>query len=172
MEDSIGSEHLELRELTADALKQMLAGHKQVCGATLPGSWPDEEPDERSMLEYFLGRVEEDPTVAPWSIRMMIRTSDRVMIGHIGFHGPPADGFLEPGYTVFEPYRRSGYAIEAIEALLAAAHESHGVERFRVAISAANAPSLALATRVGFTFVGERVGDDGDVEILYERNWP
>lgn len=39
-------------------------------------------------------------------------------VGLIGFHdAPDPDGRLEVGYNVFRPWRRRGFAIEAVHAL-------------------------------------------------------
>jgi RimJ/RimL family protein N-acetyltransferase len=47
----------------------------------------------------------------------MLRKSDGVFVGDIGFHHKPnAAGQVEMGYMVCEEYRRQGYASEAADA--------------------------------------------------------
>ncbi len=79
---------------------------------------------------------------------------------------------LELGYTVLAAYRRQGYATEAIIALMEEASIEHGVHRFRLAISPTNAPSRALAIKLGFEVVGDQLDPDDGPELLYERHWP
>jgi RimJ/RimL family protein N-acetyltransferase len=59
------------------------------------------------------------------------------------------------GYCVFPQYRGNGYAAKAVELLLG---QIRDITEFRVAsllIDNRNAPSLAVARRCRFTFVGE-----------------
>jgi RimJ/RimL family protein N-acetyltransferase len=96
------------------------------------------------------------------------------MIGHIGFHGPRGvngpqkPGALEVGYTVFEPFRRRGYATEAVEAILEWAREEHGVRHFIASVGPGNVPSLALVRRLGFRETGTQWDDEDGEELVFE----
>jgi len=89
-------------------------------------------------------------------------------VGHIGFHGPPADGMLEMGYTVFPRYRRQGLAIEAAQAMMDWASMQTPVQRFRVSIAPDNEASLAMAAKMGFKQVGEQIDDVEGLEYVFE----
>jgi RimJ/RimL family protein N-acetyltransferase len=95
------------------------------------------------------------------------------MIGHIGFHGPPGVNArkdkeaVEVGYTVFEHYRRQGYATEAVRAVLAWA-EKQGVRRFIASIGPDNEPSLRLVRNLGFHEVGRHWDEEDGEEIEFE----
>ena len=95
------------------------------------------------------------------------------MIGYINFHGPPSpEGWAEVGYEILEPYRRRGYATEAVKALFDWAHREHGVGRFRASVSPHNETSLALIKRLGFESVGTQWDERDGEEIVFERDWP
>lgn len=99
------------------------------------------------------------------------------MVGHIGFHSRPGEKYLDEltpggvefGYTVFEKWRRRGYASEASESLMDWAHRLHGVTRFVVSISPTNLPSLGLARRLEFERIGSHVDDEDGPEDIFER---
>ena len=111
-----------------------------------------------------------DPSLQPWLARAMVLPQrERPMIGHVGFHGPPdGQGAAEMGYTVLPPYRRRGYALEAAQGMMEWAEREHGARLFRLSISPANAPSLAMATKLGFRHVGEQVDEEDGPELILE----
>ena len=57
---------------------------------------------------------------------------------------------LELGYAVAEDFRRRGYAFEMCQAVLAYAFETLGADEVFARIRSGNAPSLALARKLGF----------------------
>ena len=96
------------------------------------------------------------------------------MIGHAGFHGPPgvnavkvADA-VEVGYSVFEPYRRRGYATEVVRALIDWASSKHGIRHFVASISPENEPSLALVRRLGFEQTGRHWDEEDGEELEFQ----
>ncbi|MBI1884846.1 MAG: GNAT family N-acetyltransferase [Chloroflexi bacterium] len=117
-------------------------------GFSLPPHWPFAGDDR--WLRRWLDQMRADPAVQPWLLRAMVLPRSRRMVGHGGFHGPPDDGRLDLGYTVMPEQRRRGYAYESALALMEWAAREHGVRRFRLSIAPDNAPSLALAARMGF----------------------
>jgi len=74
-----------------------------------------------------------------------------MLIGAGGFKGPPTNGRVEIGYHVLAPYRRRGYAAEAVGALLSWAFDHAGVHTVVAQTAVDNAPSLALLAKLGFT---------------------
>ncbi len=152
-------------------LDAVLAGRRliaeRLAGFSLPSGWPDKH-DER-FLRLRLAQLQADPEAEPWLVRAIIlRGPRRRMIGHIGFHGPPKEGAAEMGYTIFERYRRRGFALEAAVSLMDWASSEHGVNRFIVSISPENEPSLALAAKMGFQRAGEQVDEVDGLEYVFE----
>jgi len=153
-------------------IESLLAGRRAeaeaIADLRLPEGWPD--PHDERFLRLRLRQMGEDEAVQPWLARAMVsRDRERRMVGHIGFHGPPdGRGMAEMGYTVLPPYRRRGYALEAARAMMAWAAREHGVQLFRLSISPDNAPSLAMAAKMGFRRVGEQIDDEDGLELVFE----
>ncbi len=123
------------------------------------------------LLRIRLADVERDPASRPWLLRLVVlREEDpRTLVGLVGFHGrPDGEGRAEIGYEIFEPYRRQGYAREAVVGLLDWAARRHGTRRFLAAIAPDNEPSMRLALGLGFRQVGAQVEEDDGLEFLYE----
>ena len=175
--DPIRTERLDLVPMTPRFLEASLLGNREqaelVIGATVPEEWANEGLWARRRLE----QLREDPTLQPWLLRAVILRSESTMVGHIGFHARPGEKYLEElapggvelGYTVFERWRRRGYASEASEGLMDWAHRLGGVTRFVVSISPTNVASLALARRFEFRRIGSHVDAEDGPEDIFER---
>jgi len=173
----VHTNRLQLVPLSRAFLDALLGGRRDeaqsVAGIAVPEEWPDEH--DRRFLQLRLGQLTKDPAREEWlPLAIALRRRGRPMIGHIGFHGPPgvngpgkADA-LEVGYTVFEPYRRRGYATEAVEALLDAVRKEHGIRHFVASVSPRNTPSLALVGRLGFRQTGTQWDDEDGEELVFE----
>ena len=171
---SITAPRLELVSLSLAFLEASLAGEREAAAAMLDATIPDDWWDQRSLLEMRIGDLRSDPELRPWLLRAMVRRHDGVMVGHVGGHWRPgaahlaayAEGGIELGYEVFPAFRRQGHATEAVEAMIAWA-AAQGVPCVALSIAPGNVPSLALARRLGFTRVGERVDEvDGPEEVF------
>ena len=147
------------------------SGIERITGVAVPEGWVDEES---WLLNYRFDQLRRDPTAGPWLLRIIVaREPQPRMIGYINFHGPPSpEGWAEVGYEILPPYRRQGYATEAVKALFDWAHREHGVKRFRASVSPLNEASLALIKRLGFGPVGTQWDERDGEEIVFERDWP
>ena len=169
------SPRMALIPMTPSFLRASLSGQideaERELGAALPGDWPNEALD---VLGLRLQQLDADPTLQPWLLRAIVLHATQVMIGHIGFHeAPGADRGGEFGFTVFPDYRRQGYAHEASLALMHWARESMGLTKFTLSISPENAPSQALAARLGFIRIGSQMDEiDGLEDVLEYRERP
>ena len=153
-------------------IEALLAGRfedaQRTIGATLPPDWPDEETSHWLAVRVKL--MADDPEVAPWLTRVMLRRSDGAFIGNIGFHGKPnASHQAELGYTVEAPYRRKGYASEAALALIDWARREYAIRRFIVSVSPRNGPSLGMAAKLGFRQIGTQINEIDGEEYVFER---
>lgn len=173
---SVRTARLELLWLSPETMRALLAGTVgELGGAAVPSDWVEEM---RPRLRMRLAQVERQPERAVFLLRAMIDRRGRELVGHIGFHGPPganalgAADALELGYTVRAPFRRQGYATEAVLALIAWAERSHGIRRFLASIAPANVASLGLAYRLGFAEVGRVIDDEDGEEIVFELRRP
>ncbi|MFJ9312659.1 GNAT family N-acetyltransferase [Pimelobacter simplex] len=108
----------------------------------------------------------------PWGPRSIVSLKQQLVIGSIGFFGPPEeadDGVaeVEVGYGLVPAARGYGLASEALGALLARA-DGAGV-RVRASIAPVNAASLRVAAKAGFTEVR---GSTEDGEMVLVRRLP
>ena len=167
------TERLRLEPMPPQALRALLDGNRpaaeDLLGVGLPEEFPDEH-DLHSFLPVQLRRMSDAPDRRAWMARMMVGREPRVAIGHIGFHGPPElVGRAEMGYTVFSEHRRRGYATEAVRALIQWAQEQ-GQESVYLSIAPVNAPSLAIARRLGFRQVGVQQDEVDGEELVFRRD--
>ncbi len=172
---TIASPRLDLVWLCPAFMQASLAGRIQeattLLGARLPDSWPDD--DVRRRLVMRRKQMAADPSAAPWLLRAIVCRAGSRVAGLINFHGPPdAEGRAELGYTVFEGYRRRGFATEAATAMMAWARQEHGIRRFLLSISPGNEASLGLAAKLGFNRIGTQIDEIDGEEYVFELEVP
>jgi [ribosomal protein S5]-alanine N-acetyltransferase len=170
----IRTNRLELVPLSSRFLDALLDGRRDdaesAIGLAVPEGWPDEY--DRRFLQLRLDQARKDAAREEWM--PLAIALERRIIGHIGFHGPPGvngpkkPDALEVGYTVFEPFRRRGYATEAVRGILDWARAEHGVRHFVASVDPQNEPSLALVRRLGFRQTGTQWDDEDGEEFVFE----
>ena len=105
----------------------------------------------------------------PWGPRSI--ELDRVVVGSIGFFGPPADRDGTPeaevGYGLVVDARGHGAATEALRGLLALT--DRGGVRVRASVLPDNAASIRVLAKCGFT---ELRGANEDGELVMARPIP
>jgi [ribosomal protein S5]-alanine N-acetyltransferase len=179
---AIASDRLDLVAMTPAFLEAALSGDarsaERILGLAVPPVWYE----KRGLMAMRLDQLRQAPSLQPWLVRAIVLRGRGdpgclpVMIGHIGFHTGPDPEYLrvlaphavELGYSIFPPYRRRGYAREAVQALMDWARREHGVSRFVVSISPQNAPSLALARDFGFQRIGSHLDEVDGPEDIFE----
>ena len=168
---------LVLRLMERNVVDACLAGDLACAGQLLGIGIPGALLDKPSGLKLAQVRLNEDPQYRPWSMRAIILPDARTMVGHVRFRSRPdpdylhrfAPGVVEFGYHVFPPYRRRGYAAEAVGALMHWAQAVFSVGRFVASVSPDNQPSLALIARFGFGKVGQHMDEIDGIEDIYLR---
>jgi RimJ/RimL family protein N-acetyltransferase len=173
----VSSRRLDLVLMSPAFFEHCLADDREAAttmlGATIDEAWWD----EIGIMRFWLDQLLVDPCLQLWLARAIVHREDRRMIGHIGFHGRPGMPHLEPyapggvemGYTVFTPYRRQGYAAEALEALMRWAAREFNVPSFVLSIAPHNVASQALARCFGFVKVGEHEDPEDGLEEVFAR---
>ena len=172
----IKTARLELVSMTVPFLEAL--GHGDVEGASreVDAVVPNWLPEQLELfVQYRLATLRVNPSARPWLGRSLVLTEAngaRRVIGTAGFHAPPdAAGRVEIGYRVDPSYRRQGYALEAVRGLMDWA-AARGVHRFVASIAPDNKASLALAAKLGFERVGERIDDIDGLEYVFETTRP
>jgi [ribosomal protein S5]-alanine N-acetyltransferase len=171
---AIRSARLDLVSLSPEVVAALLDGRhddaESELAVRLPDGWPNE--DVEGFLRLRLGQMRREPESQEWLVRALVLQSDREMVGHAGFHGPPGTGGLAPGkaelgYTVFPSFRGHGYATEAAVALMDWA-ASKGVRHFVASVGPWNEPSLAIVRKLGFVQTGEQWDEEDGLELVFE----
>jgi RimJ/RimL family protein N-acetyltransferase len=133
---------LLLRPLTVDEARAVRRG-ETLAGAPFADSYP--LPDTLDGLGLFLRHGDER-----WGFSLIVRLDDGLVIGEIGFVGPPQRGAVTIGYAIVPSARRHGYATEAIGALTEWALAQPGVDAVRAQTLPDNEPSIRALQRAGF----------------------
>jgi len=178
---SIHSERLELVSISPQFIDALLTERREEAESEatlkLPNGWPDAH--DRGFLNFRLRQMRERPEIQEWFVyAVVLPEGERQMIGHAGFHGPPgvnavkAPDAVEVGYSIFEPYRRRGYATEVVRTLIDWASSEHGIRHFVASISPENEPSLALVSRLGFKHTGQHWDEEDGEELEFELRLP
>jgi len=159
------------------ALDALMAGDVSAGGRLIGARIPCDLLADPDVLTLGRDRLKADPAYVLWSPRAIILAEAATMIGHIGFHTSPdpehlrafATGAVEVGYTVFEPWRRQGFAREALGALMAWASAEHGVLNFIASVSPDNVASLAVVRGFQFQEVGAHLDEADGPETIFLR---
>lgn len=125
-----------------------------LCGALLHRDFPDHELG-RMLPGYAAGieAVEGDGSAPPtgWGLWLVIYRRDRLVVGGIGFKGPPsARGEIAVGYGIVRAHRRRGLAAEGTAALVRWAFVDARVSRVTAECHVDNTASFGVLRRVGF----------------------
>ena len=163
---------LRLEPLRPETLMALLdADHHGVVraqGRQLPGEFY--ESSRQMFLKVQLDRMTARPTGRGWCARAIVREDDGAVIGDCGFHGPPLDvGRAEIGYMILPPYRRHGYATEAVQGLVGWAR-TQGETVVFASVAPDNVASLAVVAKAGFRQTGVQNDDTDGEELVFERN--
>ena len=169
MTQVIETARLRLIPIPPEAIEDLLRGDREsadkAIGQALPPEFPTKD-DLDGFLPIQLQRMREAPGRRDWMARLITAHEDGA-IGHAGFHGPPEIiGRAEIGYTVFEPFRRRGYATEAAKALIDWAFDQGQREVF-ASVAPDNAASLAVVRALGFIQVGTQVDEVDGLELVF-----
>ena len=154
----VTSERLTLRLITPEDAAGMLAGRRRV-------SWHRDYPrkDDRDAASL----VKADDPHACWGPRHIVRNSDGMVVGSIGFFGAPTEvddtSETEVGFGLVEDARGHGAVTEALTALLE--HTDRAGVRIRASVRPDNRASLRVLASCGFTQL-RGSNEDGDLVMV------
>jgi RimJ/RimL family protein N-acetyltransferase len=150
---TVPSVELEIRLLDRSGAERVMRGARaRDPQRDLP--WAKGYPldgDARACAAY-VNQIVPGTTTNPFGYYQIL--IDGVVVGGIGFHGPPRDGLVEVGYGVVPDYRRRGVATEALRRLLELAVSLDGVRRVCGRVGEDNVPSQKVMAAVGMQLVG------------------
>ena len=158
---------LRLVPLSINVLQALLRGDLEAASATAGVPLTPYFVEHQWLWNIRLPQIDRDPAAADWIARAAV--DDDVVVGHVGFHGPPDQrGMVEVAYSVDPRYRRRGYARKMLDAALAWARQDPGVAVVRASVGPDNVASLKTLAAFPFELVGEQVDEDDGLELVYE----
>ena len=161
MVNELQTERLRLHLLDVDEARALLKGQAQ---PDLP--WVPDYPVEGSLIaaEAYVRAIEAGQQLGPYGMYQIIVTKQGVVVGDIGFHGPPDPAHsVTVGYGLAPSARGHGYATEALRALIAWAMTQPEVRRVEADAVHANLASQRVMERAGMRYVGS------DAQLRYYR---
>ncbi len=150
---------LELRLLDEPDARAVMAGQCPE-GFDCPPDFPADS--DRVAAGLFLERCAADADPRPYGAFLICLVPDEagsepdpesaaLIVGGIGFHGPPDDdGRVEIGYGIVPSRRRNGYATQALVLLIDQAN-ALGAKVLTAETELENHPSQAVLERAGFS---------------------
>ncbi|MFC7321442.1 GNAT family N-acetyltransferase [Halobacillus campisalis] len=113
-------------------------------------SWPHD--GLKAMLPFYAEALEKDSQMLGFGPWIMIDVDQELVIGDIGFKGPPdEEGVIEVGYHVVENERNKGYATEAVRAMCEWGFSHDKVCSIEAQCGKRNVPSQKVLINNGFS---------------------
>jgi RimJ/RimL family protein N-acetyltransferase len=146
MGNRIRSERLCLRQLEAEEARALLRGKGDP-----ERPWMAGYPMQGTLIavEAFVRALDNGADPGMYGVYQLVRSSDTVVVGDIGFHGPPSPrGSVTVGYGLAPGARGQGYATEALRAVVWALAQPE-VVAVEADTTHANLPSQRVMERAG-----------------------
>jgi RimJ/RimL family protein N-acetyltransferase len=150
--NEIPTKRLWLLQLDAAQARNLLEGR-----GDSERPWMRGYPIEGTLVaaEAFLRTVAAGIDPGPYGMYQLVRQSDSIVVGDIGFHAPPDwAGTVTVGYGLAAQARGKGYATEALQALIGWALAQPEVRRVEADTAHGNVPSQRVMERAGMRLIG------------------
>lgn len=163
---------LRLVPVTLEAIEAVLDHDKPraeaVVGARFPDAWPNDEL-VASGFPYSLEAIRAAPEIRLWGDSLVLLKDEPRIIGSVVFHGHPADGVAEVGYSIEEGSRGQGLASEATRACVEWALAQDGIAAVQATTFEWHLASLGVIRKLGMTQIGVRDHDTLGELLVFER---
>ena len=147
---------LVLRPLTPAVVRALAGGHRL-------DDWAADYPSDGDLvIAGLLDRAGPDAwsgADAGWGHRQVVERRTGLVVGGIGFAGPPEQGEVEVGYGIVPSRQRRGYATEAVLMMAALAWRDSAVTAVIARTESGNVASRRVLEKAGFQQVaaGEEI---------------
>jgi [ribosomal protein S5]-alanine N-acetyltransferase len=111
-----------------------------------------------------------EPGDEAWGHRQVVERASGLVVGGIGFFGPPLDAEVEIGYGIVPSRQGRGYATEALLAMIAMAWADARVRTVVAGTDPGNVASQRVLGKAGFRRIAGRITASG--EFRYELTRP
>jgi [ribosomal protein S5]-alanine N-acetyltransferase len=153
---AVVSARLILRPWPWDAVRAITAGDRL-------DDWAADYPGDGDVMIAGLLRDAQEAAGGPgagwsggdaadeaWGHRQVVERASGLVVGGIGFFGPPLGGEAEIGYGIVPSRQGRGYATEAVQAMLAMAWADSRVRIVVAGTDPGNAASQRVLEKAGF----------------------
>lgn len=159
---------LRLIDLPMPVLRALAAGDLAVAETLIGVPIPAELAGQEDIWRFMINLLTEHPENAGWTMHAL--ALGEVIVGNAGFKGAPDDdGEVELGYGIETDQRRRGYAVGAVNLLLARAAREATVSSVVAVIDPDNVASIGVVTKAGLLPAGERVHDRHGRRLLFRH---
>jgi [ribosomal protein S5]-alanine N-acetyltransferase len=165
--DTIETERLLLTPFTAEVAEAAISNittAESLLGYSILKEWLDE--DLKNYLPVYVAELKFNPVSLGWGMWLIILKSQEIVIGDLGFKGKPKDGVIEIGYRLIAPYRRQGYMVEAVAALINWGFQQPGVEKVVAECLTTNFASIGVLEKIGMKRTGTIYNADEGGELI------
>lgn len=163
---------LRLVPVTVEAIEAVLDHDKPraeaVVGARFPDAWPNDEL-VASGFPYSREAIRAAPEIRLWGDSLVVLKDEPRIIGSVVFHGHPADGVAEVGYSIEEGSRGQGLASEATRACVEWALAQEGIAAVQATTFEWHLASLGVIRKLGMQQIGVRDHDTLGELLVFER---
>jgi [ribosomal protein S5]-alanine N-acetyltransferase len=163
--DLLTSQRLVLRPLRWDAVEAIIEGRRLADWA------PDYPAGGDVVIARVLhrgGQPRADGPAGPWCHRQVVERTSDLVVGGIGFFGPPDDGTVEIGYGIVPSRQGRGYATEAVTEMLSLAWSDPHVAAVSAETDADNVASQRVLEKAGF----DRLPSGEELRFIARRPSP
>ena len=175
MEKDLRTERLTLHPITRDLVEAVLAGNRdeaeRLVGARFPDLWPGRALVERA-FSCPIEKLRRDPDAWLWGARVLVSTSDNVVVGSVVLSGRPERGVVEVAYGVDDAWQGRGFATEGTRAVVGWALDQPEVSRVQACTFPWHRASQKVLEKVGMHRAGVRDTDMFGELFVYERVAP
>jgi [ribosomal protein S5]-alanine N-acetyltransferase len=169
---TLRTERLELVPLSADAIDALLAGDAARLRTLAGAEFADPvgpPPYMAESLPVVQERLRKNPAEAQWWNWLVVRQDNAEAVGSVAFGGrPDPAGSVLIGYAMYPAREGSGYATEAVRAMVDWAFAQPGVKIVRALAPVWNTPAVHVAEKVGMRPVGSYEDDEVGEVLIYE----
>lgn len=134
----------------------------------------DGQPLERPLVARWIRVCQEKYATRGYGTSAVFEKATSAFIGYCGVVRAPGNDFDELIYVYHVATWGKGYATEAGRAMLDYVFAHSTLDRIYTTIHPDNAPSIHVATKLGFRYDRQEIDEDGTPTNFYlvERNFP
>jgi RimJ/RimL family protein N-acetyltransferase len=169
---TLDTPRLRLVPISVEAIEAVLDHDKpraeRIVGARFPAGWPN-DPLLDVGFPYSRAAIRAQPEIRLWGDSLVLLRDEPRVVGSVVFHGQPADGVAEVGYSIEDGSRGNGLAKEATLACVEWALAQAGVRAVQATTFPWHIASLGVIRHLGMQQIGTREHDTLGELLVFER---